>query len=555
MSQLSRTVFNTYPLEPVYGLTYDMMESEQSNWTVYLSKKLIQIKKKNEMTPLIYNLSCSGNGLLQIISSFCDYKMFLELICTSRLLTEIIGNYINFNNVYDMITRITNLEQFFKRFPYALACNYSTNIINIYYYREQLQPTLFIGKNLHTLDLTAQNLIELSPENFKGVKKLILNYCTGVRNELFTQVQGIEHLELENIRYPNIGSEAFAYFVRIKYLSIANSLIGTDGLEFDQFQNIAFSFLQGIESFKMTEINIMPGSLPYLFGIKQLSINNSFGITDIDIDMITRPGSLQQLSMNYCRTTITTASHPALKMIPDLQMFGCDGNTEMCPICKHDRMIDSIQEHLENECDIVCSLCNKNYMIGYDAIHLKVECAKNFIKCPDCNLDIIKKNESRHRKRCMMRLITCTLCNDKTPFHKKDLCAHINISTNYEMHEVYMCKFIRNMTEKLKYLQEEVDTLKEDVGHMDIIATQRQETLMFLMQKNVGLKRGKYMKQLSIQCNMMRQLFQIRQKQMKTLQNEIINKDMQEENSRYDDYYDDRRHEERLERWERRYRD
>ena len=538
----------------VYGYPYTPDMKSSLEWTS-VSKDLRKITAKNNTNPWLDLVMRSGTGFINIMMKNLTLLDILELMCTSRRLSEIISHYIFYNDVSEITTRITDLETFFKSIPRAKSCNHSGNIYKAKRFRpylDLLPLNIFEGRNMVSLDLSYRDLSGFNPENLRGVKNLRLSHCIGVTNDLFRCVQGIETLVMENVQYPNINGEAFAYFIGIKHLDLADTYLGCNGDSFIDTREVAFSFLQGIKYLNVKDIEVNDACLQYVAGAKSINISRCSEVTDVGIGYITAPGTLTELIMTNCyQTSITVASHEALKLIPTLNMDGCYNNTEICQICTRERRIDRIQEHLEKECDLQCTLCDQRVMIGRESFHLKTECTMNFFECSDCNRMILMKNRLRHENRCSERMITCDVCSDHVPYAKKNCAAHVD--ANYEAHEISMCQYIKNTTEKLAALQQMIDCLKKELGYDDIIYTQHQEDIVSLMRMNIHLKRGKYMKQLSIQCNMLRQIDQMRLKQERILLNMVKDREREEEYDRQQEDYDYWRQEDMRDRRRERY--
>lgn len=544
-SHQTRNIF-TYDLinkEPisktVYGYPYTLDMKSSLEWTP-VSKDLRKSTARNDTNPWLDLVMRSGSGFINIMMKNLTLLDIFELMCTSRRLSEIINHYIFYNDVSEITTRITDLETFFKSIPRAKSCNLSGNIYKTRRFRpylEILPPSIFEGRNMISLDLSHRDISGFNPENLRGIKYLCLDNCTGITNDLFQCVQGIETLVMRNVHYPNINGEAFAYFVGIKHLDLADTYLGCGGADFSETREVGFSFLQGIDFLNIKSIEVNDTCLRYVAGAKSINLSQCSEVTDVGIGYITAPGTLEELTITNCyQDTITVASHEALKAIPNLHLDGLLNNTETCQICTRERRIDRIQEHLEKECDLQCTFCNQRVMIILESFHLKTECTMNFFECSDCNHMILMKNRLRHENLCSERMITCDVCSDHIPYAKKDHAAHVY--ANYDAHEVSMCQYIKNTTEKLETLQQMVNCLKKELGEDDGLYTQRQEDILSLMQMNIRLKRGKYMKQLSIQCNMLQQVHKMRLRQERILQNMIDSKESAEAYEREQECYD-----------------
>ena len=529
-------IFNYDPInrEPistaVVGYTFILDQSDKSNW-IPISKTIRKIMTKNEANPWVALIEQTGTGFITNLIKNLTLQDISQLMSTSRRLEEIISHYIYYNDVTELSTRITDVETFFKKMPHAKYCNYSGLYYRTRYSRilERLPSYIFEGRNLISLDLSDRDLFGFNPENFRGIKHLYLNRCTNVRNDMFRCLHGIKSLEFKEVNYPNIDGEAFAYLVGIEHLNLANTFLGCNGDDFNTTREIAFSFLQGIKSLDVTDIEVNDNCLRYLDGIKKLNLSKCKEFTDIGIEYITRSSCLEELIINKCsQDTITEASHERLKSIPVLHMDDCINNVELCTICQRMRRIDKIQEHLETECNEICTLCNQSYDIRQKDIHLKYHCTMNFRKCNDCHTTFLQKNQKRHKRRCSMKMITCTWCSDTTRFAKKDWKTHVNM--NYEEHELHMCQFIKSFSFRLIELCQEIETTKTeliqtskpsehkhiiDQYNVDIIQQEQHKTLM---NRIIYINRGDNIKKLLIQCNMMKELRNMLIKQKQDLQ-------------------------------------
>jgi hypothetical protein len=207
------------------------------------------------------------------------------------------------------------------------------------------------------------------------------------------------------------------------------------------------------------------------------------------------------------------------------------------------RRIDKIQEHLETECNEICTFCNESYNIAQEDIHLNYSCTMNFLKCNDCHTTFLQKNQARHKRRCSMRMITCKWCSDTTKFAKKDWKTHVNM--NYEEHELNMCQFLKsfpfvlinlrhkikmNKTELLESTSPSKHEYINDKYNSDIM---KQEQHQILMNHIISINRGDNIKKLLIQCNMMKELHKMCLTQKHDLKNLL--------NEEYDSYHDDPR--------------
>jgi len=547
---------NREPISTVaVGYTFTLDKSDKSNW-IPVSKTIRKHMTKNEANPWLALIEQTGTGFITNLIKNLTLSDIIELMITSRRLEEILRHYIYYNDVTELSTRITDIKKFFKKMPRAKYCNYSGLYYKTRYNRilERIPSRIFEGRNLISLDLSDRDLYGFNPENLRGIKHLYLNRCTNVTNDLFCCLQGIKTLEFKEVKYPNINSEAFAYLVGIEHLSLANTFLGCNDENFNTTRNIAFSFLQGIKSLDVTDIEVDDNCLRYLDGIEKLNISDCTEITDIGIEYITRSGCLKELIMINCsQDTITAASHERLKNIPVLDMECCINNTEVCTICQRIRRIDKIQEHLETECNEICTFCDESYDVRQKDIHLNYYCTMNFLKCNDCHVTILQKNQKRHNRRCSMKMITCTWCSDTTKFAKKDWKIHVNM--NYEDHELNMSLFIKsfpfiiidlqhtnemNKKQLLEYVNCSEHKYINDKYNFEIMRQEQHRTLMCYI---ISINRGNNIRKLLIQCTMMKELHKMCLKQKHKL------KDMLEMNE-YENAYQRDEYESQLDEYE-----
>jgi len=534
MQMLNRTCYVTFdpinraPISNVVdGYTFTLDKPDKNKW-IPVSKSIQKLMTKNENNPWLSLIEETGRGFITNLIQNLTLSDIIELISTSRRLNEILTHYIYYNDVTELSTRIINLEEFFKKMPFAKHCNYKGDYTIYSQFLSFVPSTFFEGKNLVSLDLSNRNLEGFDPENFKGIKHLCLNRCTNVTNDMFRCLQGIKSLEFKHVKYPNINAEAFAYIVGIEHLDLAYSNLGCNGQMFDATRELAFSFLQGIKTLNVTNIGINDKCLIYLDGIEKLNISECTEITDIGIEYITRSGCLKELIMVGCaQNTITKATHERLKSIPVLNMDYCSNIFELCPICNFERRIDRIQEHLDTECIKNCTFCNRNYRGEQKDIHLNHYCRMNFFKCNNCYATVLQKNKRRHKHRCSMRMITCTRCSDTTMFAKKDLRTHINM--NYEEHTVNMNQFIKsfpfvlirldhkNETKKINALELMNSKYHEYINRIYDFEITRQAHHKTLMLHIMSINKNNIMKRLLIQCNMMKE----QQRMCYTLKNRL----------------------------------
>ena len=490
--------------------------------------------EKNNKNIWIDILLRRGNGFANILLSFLNLHEFVELRCTSRILDVFVLYYIQNNTVYDPSTPINDIMNFMILFPYASAIILPWKYTNY----TLLSANIFIGKNINTMDMYGCDFTKISdfnPENFKGVKTLSLNYCTIDNDDFFSCMQEVETLSLSNAIIYISGPNCFAYLQNINYLDISS-----------------------------VNIESMQDCWEYLDGITTLIAKYCSDITDHAINVLTRSECLYTLDITGCiNIDLTIASISALKTIPELIVRGCNIEFESCDICGREYKINNIPYHLEYECKMACHMCQTSIDIYNEGRHLATKCTKNFITCECCNLLILRKNQRRHRKRCMNRSITCTLCSDNDPYQKKDLCFHLQ---NYEENSFKHFQSLRrtkNIVElELEDLQQEINDIIIDARHNRLKLREdpipsKHKIFMEQIKSNVSKHINKQLKQLYVECNMLKQLLAMRQKHKKHI--EMICKDIydqinqeEEDYYRHQSYYDDieeERREQLRDRW------
>ena len=413
----------------------------QSNFSIVTSRKDHRIiqrtkyrKERNMNNLLIYYLSCSGSGFAKNLFDFFDYPMFSTLMGVSNELYKITTNYTHHNMLSDD-TNIYNLESFLKIFwqPQIICCSY-------YYMPIHLNQLNWY--NVNTLCISGTHLTDVDPIVFKNVKIIIMNDCTGVTDRHFEHMYGVVQLEIDYLYNPRITDEALAYLPGIKRLSMKK-------LQAD-ISPIGFSFLGGIERLMLDSFHVTDEHLQYLDGIKELDLTNCTGFGDNGIRSITKSGKLQTLDLSYCcyDNHMTPAVQEHLKQIPELDMEGCTVSMlyEECPVCSRMRRIDMIQHHLDQGCDMKCTICDTMVRIGCMKEHLSHHCTKNFIKCCDCNIMYLQKNNSKHKRRCLDRLYYCNVMGHITTVRKyrltlkkdntlKKRCQHESLALYKELTE------------------------------------------------------------------------------------------------------------------------
>jgi hypothetical protein len=145
-----------------------------------------------------------------------------------------------------------------------------------------------------------------------------------------------------------------------------------------------------------------------------------------------------------------------------------------------------------------------------------------------------------------MKLITCTVCDDKTPYRKKDYKAHLAKHVNYASH----CDAL---VQKIKAVRADIQTTERDISQL-LIDAEEEELVIYeevLPAKHRDFKQymlytvAKHVrnahKQLQVEYNLLRQLFSMR-KQHRTNIERIIEavrdereREEEEEANRWDD--------------------
>jgi hypothetical protein len=294
----------------------------------------------------------------------------------------------------------------------------------------------------------------------------------------------------------------------------------------------------------------------------ELFAGRSEEITDVAIECVTRNGLLQRLDVNRCMSPLfTRASQPFLKRVPELCTEGCmlDITLENCDVCGRSRRIDTIAHHLEYECDMQCHHCQETIMITHEEKHLLYKCNKNYIQCEDCGCMYLERKHSRHIRLCAMKLITCDLCDDKTPYYKKDYKVHLAKHGNYNKHSTVL-------TQKIKALRTDTQTVRRDINQLMADAAEEKFVLYeeaypekhreFVQQMRaiVAKHANNEHKKLLVEYNLQKQ-YMFMQKYLRTCiernlqsaRDEREDEEEEEENRRYWDDCDDC--DERRSRW------
>jgi len=160
------------------------------------------------------------------------------------------------------------------------------------------------------------------------------------------------------------------------------------------------------------------------------------------------------------------------------------------------------------------------------------------------------RKKIRHRRLCAMKLITCKLCDDKTPYYKKDFKFHLAKRTNYNKH-------CNTLTQQIKELHSDITTIGRDISDLVTDANEdgiflhdeaypsKHHVLMEELKITVSKHVNRELKQLTVKHNLLRQFLFMRKHHHTLIEREIAqirqDRDDEEEeaNSRYWDDYDE----------------
>jgi hypothetical protein len=418
--------------------------------------------------------------------------------------------------VYDPATCIYDIKNFMMLFPFATAIELPAH----YTSHTMLSDDVFVGSKIRYMyfyGIDFGKIPDFNPANFTGVDTLYMHNCVVYDDNFFSCMQNVRLLSLRELRVHVSGLTCFPHLHNLEYLDISH----VHGLIPDE----CFEYLDGITTFHATYSN---------------------DVTDALIAVLTRSGCLQELDISGCKNPLLTiASIPLLKTVPLLHVTGSNVEFETCDVCGRERSIDNISYHLINECNMNCQQCNQSIEIYNERRHLAKECTQNFIECNECGDMVLGKNMRRHRKRCMNRLVTCTLCSDTEPYWKKDFHSHMQ---NYEENSF---KHFQSLKQKKALLISDLETLQQEIDaliayapptHLRLLGNSSipsKHTLFIRqMEQNVAKHANKPLKQLYLECNMMTQLFAMRQKHKNTI--ERILDEQEEKYRRKEEAYWDR---------------
>jgi hypothetical protein len=519
--ELTRYSTGSYHLEETMSDPYQ--------WTSVMSQKTRNMMAINNKNQWLDQFLRTGNGLANNIFSFLDVIDIVTLRCTSRILDKFVLRYCQNNVVHGTERGVNDVAHFLFLFPQVTEISLPNFRMN----QDLLTPNIFMScKNLHTLKLRNCNFtdLRLNPESFRGLDMVSFYNCTIPEEtadwNMFRCMESVRFLSLDSVTGHITGANCFKYLSNLMSLSISRKIDMT--LTDDCWETIA---------------NTCP--------LVELFAKNSDEITDVAIRCVTRSGLLQRLDIRNCMSPLLTREcQPFLKRVPDLNMYGCMYHitNENCPECGRPRRIDKIADHLEHECDMQCPHCQETVMITHMERHLLYKCRNNYTECEDCGCNYLVMKRSHHRRLCIMRLITCDLCDDTTPYYKKDHKAHL--AKNHARH----CD---TLTQKVKVLRSDIKTVLRDINMLisdakeDAIvpyaeaypAKQRNffQALLLIVAKH----HNNEVKQLTVERNLLRQFLIMRKHQRMLIEREIqdIMQEREDEeeqaNSRYWDDYDE----------------
>jgi len=155
-----------------------------------------------------------------------------------------------------------------------------------------------------------------------------------------------------------------------------------------------------------------------------------------------------------------------------------------------------------------------------------------------------------------MKLITCSVCDDKTPYRKKDYKAHLAKHGNYNKH----CNVL---SQKIKTVRVDIQTINRDINqllidaseedlviHEDAFPVEHQDFSQYMLYTVAKHVRNEH-NQLQVDYNLLRQFFFMRQYHRTKIERNIEDvryereREEEEANSRYWNDPD----EDRLNRW------
>jgi hypothetical protein len=287
-------------------------------------------------------------------------------------------------------------------------------------------------------------------------------------------------------------------------------------------------------------------------------------ITDVAIECVTRNGLLQRLDVGNCMSIwFTRASQPFLKRVPDLNMDGCiyDITHENCDVCGRSRRIDMIAHHLEHECNMQCQLCQETIMITHEQPHLMYKCNQNYLECEDCGCMYLVKKKIRHHRLCAMKLITCDLCPDNEPFHKKDYKKHLAKHGNYNKHCTVLTQKIKALRTDTQMVRRDINQLMADAAEEEFVLyeeayPEKHRQFIQQMRETVAKHAKNEHKQLLVEYNLQKQ-YMFMQKYLRTriernlqsARDEREDEEEEEENRRYWADYDEYERRRRRTNW------
>jgi hypothetical protein len=436
---------------------------------------------------LIDQLLRGGNGFAINLFKFFHLKDFLELSCTSHTLNKIVLYYIQNKPVHDELTPVRDIENFMMLFPHASALRLAWKPDN----HLVLKHNIFVGSKISCLNLCGVDFTKIpnfNPANFTNVETLTLEGC-----------------KINNVNF-------FSCMQNVQSLILSESSVQIDGID-------CLRHLQSLTHLDIYDVNglITPDCLEHLDGLVSFKAYYCADVTDDVIAVLIRSGNIKKLNISGCTNPrLTSASIPLLKRVPDLTVSDSNVEFETCDVCGRKRSIDMISYHLMHQCNMNCQQCNQTIEIYNEGRHLAIKCTQNYIECSDCHTMILRKNQRRHRSRCMNRLVTCNHCNDMEPYYKKDHCSHLqNYEENSFKHFKSLKQKISILCFDLQELQEEIVTMVYDArkGGLKIQKSETTAHHAYIhMERNIAKHVNKPLKKLYVQHNMLAQLLTMRQK-------------------------------------------
>jgi hypothetical protein len=528
--ELTRYSTGSYHLEE--------MMSDPYSWTSVMSRKTRNVTKVNNKNQWLDQFLRTGNGIAHNIFQLLDVITLAELRCTSRIFDKFVLRYCQTNPVHGTERGIYDVAHFLFLFPHVNEISLPNGKMNT----DLLTPNMFVGRKLHTLRLRNCNFtdMKINPESFRGLDMVSFYNCTipdeTPERNFFSCMESVRLLSLECVTGLITGANCFRYLPNLKSLNIGCKVNRT--LTDDCWEVIA---------------NTCP--------LVELFAGCSEEITDVAIECVTRNGLLQRLDVNRCMSPLfTRASQPFLKRVPELCTEGCmlDITLENCDVCGRSRRIDMIAHHLEHECNMQCQLCQETIMITHEQPHLMYKCNNNYIQCEDCGCMYLGRKRMRHRRLCAMKLITCDLCPDNEPFHKKDYKKHLAKHGNYNKHCTVLTQKIKALRTDTQAVRRDINQLMADAAEEEFVLyeeayPEKHREFIYQMRATVAKHAKNEHKKLLVEYNLQKQ-YMFMQKYLRTriernLQSARDEREDEEEEEANNRYWDDYDEYERRPRW------